>query len=136
MTKLYKSDWNAISTTQQDTVTDTVYLYGLRVLLPMQWYDYWDQSITIGIRNHMVMRNYTCYLSLALLFSSIETKSKIGKWNILEVMPECLPGQLSNHSKHCEKVSSGNSDCIIYTLTFMNEKHYNCEMVLSNEPIY
>ena len=124
-----KSDWNAISTTQQDTVPDTVYLYGLRVLLPMQWYDYWDQSITIGIRNHMVMRNYKCYQSLALVFSSIETKSKIGKWNILEVMPECLPAQLSNHSKHCEMVSL--SDFIRYIWTFMNDKHYNCEMALS-----
>ena len=82
------------------------------------------------------MGNYACYQSLALVFSSIETKSKIGKWNILEVTPECLPAQFSNHSKHCEKVSSSNSDCIRYTWTLMNEKHYNCEMVLSNKPIY
>ena len=130
---VYKSDWNSISTTHQDTVPDTVYLYGMRVLLLMQWFDYWNQSIAIGIQNHMVMRNYTCYLSLAWVFSSIETKLKIGKWNILEVTPECLPAQLSNHSKHCEKISASNSDCIRYTWTFMNEKHYNCEMALSNK---
>ena len=66
-------------------------------------------------------------------------RNKIKDWEvkyILEVTPECLPVQLSNHSKHREKVSSSNSDCIIYTWTFMNEKHYNCEMVLSNKPIY